>query len=149
VAALDERAPFRASLRIHRERFAICQLAPDSPPPWTELGDGFWAVAHSEGELSLVLPEASVRPGWRAETGWRCVEVAGPLDLEMTGVLAALSAPLAEARIPLFVLSTYDTDYILVREQDIEAAAATLTACGHCIEGDGTPLGRVESTGKQ
>jgi hypothetical protein len=67
----------------------------------------------------------------------------------MTGVLAALSAPLAEARIPLFVLSTYDTDYILVREQDIEAAAATLTACGHCIEGDGTPLGRVESTGKQ
>jgi uncharacterized protein len=147
VAALGERAPFRASLHIRRERFAICQLAPGSPPPWTELGDGFWAVAHSEGELSLVLPEASARPGWRVEGGWRCMEVAGPLDLGMTGVLAALSAPLAEAGIPLFVLSTYDTDYILVREQDIEAAATALTACGHCIDDNGPPSGQAESTG--
>ena len=139
MAALGEQAPFHASLRIRGERFAICQLAPGSPPPWTELGDGFWAVAHSEGELSLVLPEAGVRPGWRAEAGWRCIEVAGPLDLGMTGVLAALSAPLAEAGIPLFVLSTYDTDYILVREQDIAPAAAALTARGHHIEDDDPP----------
>jgi hypothetical protein len=144
VAALGEGAPFRASLRIHRERFAICQLAPDTPPPWGELGDGFWAVAHSEGELSLVLPEAKVRPDWRPEPGWCCIEVAGPLDLAMTGVLAALSAPLAEAGIPIFVLSTYDTDYILVREQDVAFATAALVAHGHSIEGDEVSPGRAD-----
>jgi hypothetical protein len=139
VVALGGPAPFRAALRIRGERFAICQLAPDSPPPWANLGDGFWAVTHSEGELSLVLPEDSVHPGWRSEPGWRCIEVAGPLDLEMTGVLAALSAPLAEAGIPVFVLSTYNTDYVLVREQDIGRAADTLAARGHQIEDDDTP----------
>ena len=134
MAALGRRAPFLAELRMRPERFAICQLEPDSPPPWAELSDGFWAMAHSEGELSLVLPEARVRPGWRTEPGWRCIEVAGPLDLGMTGVLAALSAPLAEAGIPIFVLSTYDTDYILVHDRDAEAATAALAARGHRIQ---------------
>ena len=134
MADLGEQEPYRVALRVRPERLAICQLEPDSPPPWRHLGHGFWAVAHTEEELSLVLPEGCVQPGWRAERGWRCLEVVGPLGLDLTGVLAQISAPLADTGIPVFVLSTYNTDEILVREADLERTVAALTARGHQVE---------------
>jgi hypothetical protein len=65
------------------------------------------------------------------EGGWRALKVAGPLDFALTGVLASLAGPLAEAGISVFVVSTYDTDYVLIREVDLEAARAALVAAGH------------------
>ena len=130
----------QVALRIRPERLAICQLGPDDTPPWEQLGSGFWALAHTERELSLVLPEGCIGPDWpgsaraRIERGWRCLEVIGPLDLNLTGVLAQLSAPLARAGIPVFVLSTYNTDEILVREAHLERAVAALAAGGYRME---------------
>ena len=75
-----------------------------------------------------------VPPGGVAEGGWRCLRVEGPLAFEMTGVLAALSGPLAEAGIPIFVISTFDTDYLLVKSGDLDRACATLANEGHVVD---------------
>ena len=140
MADLETQGRHGIALRVRPERLAICQLGPGSSPPWGQLGGGFWAVAHTEEELSVVLPENCIGPDWpaegscRAEQGWRCLEVIGPLDLGLTGVLAQLSAPLADAGIPIFVLSTYNTDEILVREAHLERAIAALTGRGYRVE---------------
>jgi len=78
-----------------------------------------------------VLPEESVRVDWQAEKGWRCLKLHGPLDFSLTGILAALATPLAEAGISIFAISTYDTDYILVRDKDLARARSVLAECGH------------------
>lgn len=69
-----------------------------------------------------------------AETGWRCLKVEGPLAFEMTGVLAAISAPLAHAEIAIFVVSTYDTDYLLVKAADLDRACTTLRDEGFVVD---------------
>ena len=79
-------------------------------------------------------PSVDVPLGVVAENGWRCLRLEGPLPFEMTGVLAALSAPLAEAGIPIFVISTYDTDYLLVKSGDLDRACATLVNEGHDVD---------------
>ncbi|MBN1643082.1 MAG: ACT domain-containing protein [Anaerolineae bacterium] len=129
---------FRATLILHKGRLAICRLAPHDPLPAQDLGAPFWSVTRTSDELSVVLPEDAVGAGWRAEPGWRCLQVAGPLDLALTGVLHALSAPLAAAGIPLFALSTFDTDYLLVREDDLARAIEALARAGHQTTGGGT-----------
>jgi hypothetical protein len=82
----------------------------------------------------MVLPEAEAPAAGQIEPGWRALKVAGPLDLSLTGILAALAIPLATERIGLFAVSTYDTDYVLVREADLERAQAALRAAGHRVD---------------
>ena len=77
--------------------------------------------------------ERNVPPSVQCEKGWRRLKVAGPLDLSLTGVLASLAVPLAEARIALFAVSTYDTDYLLVKEAEVESAVAVLRQDGHTV----------------
>ena len=74
----------------------------------------------------MVIPQEAVEADWQAEGDWRALKVSGPLDFNLTGVLAALAQPLAGAGIPIFVLSTFDTDYILVREWDLSRAKQIL-----------------------
>ena len=118
-------------LTVLPERLAICRLAADAPvPAW--LGRArFWSLTRSEEELSIVLPEEMVEAGWQAERGYRALQVLGPLDLGLTGVLASLAVPLAAAGVSIFALSTYDTDYVLVREGDLEKAEQALVASDH------------------
>ena len=90
-------------------------------------------MTRTEAELSVVSPSMDVPSGATVETGWCCLRVEGPLAFEMTGVLAALSTPLAKAKVPIFVVSTYDTDYLLVKAADLERASATLRDEGHVV----------------
>lgn len=84
-------------------------------------------------ELSVVCTETSVPPDVLSERGWRALKVQGPLDFSLTGVLAALTAPLAAAAIPIFALSTYQTDYVLVHGRDLTRASEALTEAGHTV----------------
>ena len=112
---------------------AICRLDPQAElPPWAQRG-AFRAMTRTATELSVVCPEEGVPPEVVCERGWRCLEVQGPLDLTLTGVLAALAGALAEAGVSLFAVSTYDTDYLLVRQKDLDRAAAALRAAGHTV----------------
>ena len=112
--------------------FSVWRLAADAPLPSLEPGS-FLSMTRTNDELAIVSDSADVPTGATAETGWRCLRVEGPLAFEMTGVLAALSAPLAKAKIPIFVVSTYDTDYLLVKASDLDKACSTLQGKGHEI----------------
>jgi hypothetical protein len=93
----------------------------------------FLSITRTREELSIVCESSQVPAEIPAERGWRCMQVGGPLDFSLVGVLASLAEPLARAGIPIFAISTFDTDYILVRSTQIEAAIAALELAGHVV----------------
>jgi hypothetical protein len=122
-------------LRVLDGRLAVARLAPgDAPPPWASSG-GLVSVTRTAEELSVVCAEDAVPAGVRSERGWRALALLGPIPFAETGVLAALLAPLAAARVGIFALSTYDTDLVLVKEADLARAVEALRAAGHEVEG--------------
>lgn len=126
--------PHHLTLALLEERFAVCQLpSGEKIPAWATAGSLF-SVTQTATELSIVCEAAQVPADVKRETGWRCLRVEGTLDFSLTGVLASLVAPLADARISVFTLSTFDTDYLLIKEEHLAAALHTLRACGHHIE---------------
>ena len=113
---------------------AVARLEPGAPlPAWAAPGDGapLHAVIRTAAEVTVVC--ADVPDGVRAERGWRALAVEGPLDLALTGVLASLATPLADAGVSLFAVSTFDTDYVLVRGDRVAAAVRALRAAGHSV----------------
>jgi len=125
----------RRSLRLEivPGTYAVCRLGPTDPlPAWAASGP-FVSVTRTEAELSVVCPEGAVPPGVRSEPGWRCLRVVGPLGFGMTGVLASLAGPLASSGVSIFVVSTYDTDYLMVQERDLERGEDALERAGHAV----------------
>ena len=117
---------------------AVCRLeAGAEVPDWASgaVAGGVIALTRTPEELSIVCPEDLVPSGLDRSGEWRVLRVAGTLDHGMTGVLASLASPLAEAAIPIFAVSTFDTDYVLVPERGLEAAADALAEAGHEIDG--------------
>lgn len=113
-------------LTLMRERLAVCRLPAGAPWPELPEDEQFCSITRAPGELSLVCSEVSVPQEAEAETGWRALRVVGPLPFELTGVLASLAVPLAEGGISIFAVSTYDTDYLLIKEETLEGALAVL-----------------------
>jgi len=120
-------------LSLLPERFAISRLAADSPvPAWATQGP-FFSVTRTGDELSIVTELSRVPVGVPSQPGWRVLKVHGPFVLSEIGVLSALATPLAEAKISLFAVSTFDTDYLLVASETLSAAMAALERAGHTI----------------
>ena len=92
-------------------------------------------MTYTDEEISIVMHEKDMQSGWRADTGWRGVKVAGPLSLDLTGVLASLTNPLAAAGVSIFTISTFLTDYLLVRDRDLDRAIEVLRTAGHTVTG--------------
>jgi RimJ/RimL family protein N-acetyltransferase len=134
---LDERIASALTLELSwvEGALAVCRLAPDAALPAWFRGDGsaagLWAMARTPAELSLLAPESALPTDLRAERGFNAFVVAGPLDFALTGVLAALAGPLALAGVSFFALSTFDTDYVLVRAANRDRAERALLAAGH------------------
>jgi uncharacterized protein len=123
----------RLELSLLPERFAISRLAADSPiPAWATRG-AFFSVTRTGDELSVVCELGRVPVGVQSQPGWRVFKVHGPFVLKEIGVLSALAAPLAEAELSLFAISTFDTDYLLVPSDTLSAAIAALERAGHQI----------------
>lgn len=115
-------------LSILPDHLAVCQADPETPfPDWLPT-EGFWSLTKTSNELSLVVGEVYVPEDWKAEKGWRCLKVIGPLDFSMVGVLSSLAKPLADVSISIFVISTYDTDYLLVRQENLDQTVEILSA---------------------
>jgi uncharacterized protein len=127
--------------------FAVCRLAPGSPAPDWLPTQSLVSITWTPRETSIVCPASVVPPQLPCESGWRALEVAGPLDFALTGVLSSLLSPLAEAQIPVFVLSTYDTDYLLVRQAQLEHAVAVLSGAGHVLGSAGSAWNGGERQG--
>ncbi len=112
--------------------YAVARAAPDAQIPATLFaGAGLVSVTRTLDELSVVAPAAALAGFAAVEPGWSAFRVAGTLDFALTGVLAGLAGALARAGISLFAISTWDTDYILVKRADADAAAAAWRAQGH------------------
>jgi hypothetical protein len=113
--------------------YAVCRLDVAEPLPAWAGGGPFVSVTRTEAELSVVCPQGVVPPEVRAEPGWRCLRVQGPLGFGMTGVLASLAGPLASSGVSIFVVSTYDTDYLMVQERDLDRGVDALERAGHTV----------------
>lgn len=90
-------------------------------------------MTRTQDELSVVCEEETVPPQLEADRGWRLLGVQGPLEFSMVGVLAGLATTLANANISIFAISTYDTDYLLVRDQDLHRAVDALRAATYAV----------------
>jgi hypothetical protein len=114
------------------DRLAVCRLPAGAAIPAGVLDDAgsLACVVRTGDELSLVIPADRVPEGVRCVVGWRALRVAGTLDFSLVGVLHALIGPLADAGLSIFALSTYDTDYVLVRENSEDRAVAALRGAG-------------------
>jgi hypothetical protein len=123
----------KMALLILDGTFAICRLEADAAiPAWATAGQ-FFSITRTADELSIVCRQDAVPEGVNCEWGWRCLRVAGTMPFSIIGVLASLTAPLAEAGISVFALSTFDTDYLLVKDGDFEKVITTLQQAGHSI----------------
>ena len=115
------------------DSIALCRLAPDTPlPSWCDALP-FSSIARTSDELSIFCPDAVVPDNVPAERSWRALKLRGPFALNEIGVLVGLAQPLADHRISIMAVSTYDTDYILVNGTSIDAAIAVLEGAGHKV----------------
>ena len=121
--------------------YAVARAQPAATVPEGFLsGPGFRTVSRTGDELSLVGPADAIAGMDRVERGWTAFKVHGPFAFDEVGIVAALSRALSEVRIGIFVISTYDTDYILVKQADAEAAIVAWSRDGHEILKDPTCL---------
>jgi uncharacterized protein len=127
--------PSRAllTLIVLPDRYAICRLSPTERIPEWAAGDDFVSISRSRDELSIVCPEQNVPAGTNSAKGWRVLRCEGPLDYTLSGIMASLAEPLADAGVPIFPVATHDTDYVLIKEPQLEAAIHALTSYGHAV----------------
>jgi hypothetical protein len=121
------------TLSVLPDRYAICRLDRQSPvPSWAMTGD-FFSVTRTRDELSIVCLEDNVPREISSEPGWRLLKMEGPLDFELTGIMASVAEPLAEAGVAIFPIATYETDYVLVKDTQLESAVRALMGYGHVV----------------
>jgi hypothetical protein len=114
--------------------FAICRLGGGSPIPSWATAAPFCSITRTADELAVVCGQDAVPEGVLCERGWRCLRVAGAMPFPVVGVLASLTVPLAEAGSSIFAISTFDTDYLLVKEDVWERAVDVLVPYGHAVQ---------------
>lgn len=123
-------------LRVLTGEVVVARLpAGCAPPPLATLSGPIVSVTTTREEVSVVCGPDSVPPGATVEPGWRVLQVVGPLDFALVGVLASLAGALAEAGISIFAVSTFDTDHLLVRADALDGAVGALEAAGHLVTG--------------
>jgi uncharacterized protein len=110
---------------------SVCRLEPAGDWPGPPAGAPLHAVIRTPGELTVVCATGDEPVGARVEPGWRAIRVVGPLAFDLVGILASLADPLATAQVAVFVLSTFDSDLVLVQGSALESAVEALAAAGH------------------
>jgi len=135
----EETAPFqtdRMTLQLKFRRlkvpYAIVRLAPDAPVPSWPTGE-FTSITRTADELSIVCPTANLPADVPSPHRWICLKLEGPLPFSQTGVLLSFIEPLSSNGIPIFAISTYDTDYVLIQQEFVETALDHLRKAGHHV----------------
>lgn len=121
------------TLSLLKGTFTIHQLAPETEIPALMLNSSFFAITRTSDELSLVLPDSVEVESDKSDAGWVCFKVEGPLDFGLVGILAGIASVLAEARVSIFAVSTFDTDYIMVKREQAQAAKDALESAGYQV----------------
>ncbi len=124
----------KLTLAILDGEYAIHRLSPEQGIPSSLLKGDFFSITKTDEELSIVCDARLPIASEKSEPGWACIKVLGPLDFALTGILAKISSVLAAAEISVFALSTYDTDYILVKSNTLLATKNALQKAGYVFE---------------
>ena len=123
----------RHSLRFSRVpgSFSVCRLPAQAAVPEWALRDSFFSITRTADELSIVCPQAQVPPDVHHENDWACLKLEGPFPFSETGILTSFVQPLSDRAIPIFAMSTFDTDYVLVKHAWMDKAVDVLEEAGH------------------
>jgi uncharacterized protein len=123
------------NLSLLEGRFAVLQLEPDSSIPAWALEGEFFTVSKTSEELSIVCLDSNVPTNLNArlERGWACLKLQGPFEFSLTGILLSVLEPLAQVNVGIFALSTFNTDYVLVKTENLEQAILALEGAGHRV----------------
>lgn len=128
---------WRLNLRLMNGRFSVCRLSPgENIPAWAMRGSGFASITRTAEELSIVCAEGQAPESTKCESGWRLFKIEGPFDFALTGILVSVAKPLNDAGVSILALSTYDTDYVMVKAKDADTAVKTLTSAGHTVRSE-------------
>ncbi len=123
----------KMKLSTLKEEYGVCRLKPDAVVPDWAMRGAFYTVSKTFEELSIVCESSLIPDGIQVERGWRVIKVEGPLDFSLVGILASLSGTLAERGVSIFAVSTFDTDYLLIKEKDYKNAVEALREVGHTV----------------
>lgn len=121
------------TLVVLPDTFAICRLDANAAIPAWATGNRFYSVTRTMEELSIVCLQGCVPKGIPCEKDWRCLQLAGPIPFSTVGVLSSIIQPLADAGISVFAISTFDTDYLLVKAADLQRTIDALRQSGHSV----------------
>jgi hypothetical protein len=118
------------------DRLAVCRLSSNQPlPAWAKASKAeFFSATHTPEEVSIIVAESRAPEGSQCERGFRLLKVQGPLDFSLVGIIAGLSGTLADAGVSIFAFSTYDTDYVMVKQKDLNRAVAALRKAGYQVK---------------
>jgi hypothetical protein len=118
------------NLSILKENYCICRLNPnDSVPEWVNK-NGFWTITQTQNELSIVCQDNPLAESLKSQRDWKIIKAEGILDFNLTGILSSIAKPLAKAKISIFAISTFDTDYILIKRSHVPEAISALQLAG-------------------
>lgn len=121
------------TLSVLEPLFAVCKIKGSQLlPEWATKGE-FWTISKTSDEVSIVCDQNFIPPEVTAEKNWRAIKVLGPLDFSLTGILSSIANPLAENKISIFAISTFDTDYILIKQSELNNAVNILSKSGFKI----------------
>ncbi|MGA6164776.1 ACT domain-containing protein [Amycolatopsis magusensis] len=126
----------RLVIDVQPLEYAVARLDPDQAVPadlLTHSGQVLVSVTRTQREVSIICPAKFAPPGAKVEADWRLLSVRGPLAFTLTGIIAALASELAAAGVGLFTLSTFETDHVLVKSDDLTRAIDALQAAGHDV----------------
>lgn len=126
----------KIELELLPDMFTVHRLHPDDPIPSQLAAERFCFIGRTERELSVVCPDRMLIDSQLSEAGWRALRVRGQLDFGLTGILAGISASLADAGISIFALSTFETDIILIKQDKLDTAVKALAESGYTIQED-------------
>ncbi len=121
----------RLTVDLRPGDYEVSRLPGGTRLPAFEAGDALVSVTSTPEEVSIVAPAGMVPEGAKVDGGWRLLTVRGPLEFTLTGIMASLAGSLAAAGVPIFAVSTFDTDHILVKQADLERAVTALREAGH------------------
>ena len=121
-------------LAILDSEYTVHRFSPESEVPANALTGNFLSITRTDDELSIVCDADIPLNSDKSESGWSCIKVLGPLDFGLTGILAKIASALAEAEISIFTISTYDTDYILVKKWKLVTAKEVLSQAGYTFQ---------------
>ncbi len=120
-------------LSLLKDKYGICTLPNTAPIPDWALTQSLASITRTEKELTIVCRLEILPSQYQSDLKWRCFKIDGSFDLNQIGVISSISSPLADAGISIYVISTYDTDYFLIKEQNLEKTISTLSDIGHNI----------------